>query len=160
MARHPLRAVARAAGDDGCASPGGRPPGPPRSRGGCPPPRTPLAPLGRAAACRAGQGRADEQCRAGGRDRMARIHRAAPHRRASPVQPARLDEAGHALAGHSEVAFAAATTGPANLISTALFSDTDHLYQYLTGELARLPGVRSVETAPIIRTLKRTGSVH
>jgi DNA-binding Lrp family transcriptional regulator len=76
------------------------------------------------------------------------------------VEPARLDEAGRALAEHPEVAFAAATTGPANLISTALFSDTDHLYQYLTGELARLPGVRSVETAPIIRTLKRTGSVH
>ena len=76
------------------------------------------------------------------------------------VEPARLDEAGHALAGHPEVAFAAASTGPANLISTALFTGTDHLYQYLTGELARLPGVRSVETAPIIRTLKRTGSVH
>ncbi len=26
--------------------------------------------------------------------------------------------------------------------------------------LAALPGVSSVETAPIIRTLKRTGSVH
>jgi DNA-binding Lrp family transcriptional regulator len=76
------------------------------------------------------------------------------------VEPARLDEAGHALAGHPEVAFAAATTGPANLIGTALFTGTGHLYQYLTGELARLPGVRSVETAPIIRTLKRTGSVH
>ena len=76
------------------------------------------------------------------------------------VEPARLDEAGHALAGHPEVAFAGATTGPANLISTALFSDTDHLYKYLTGELARLPGVKSVETAPVIRTLKRTGSVH
>jgi DNA-binding Lrp family transcriptional regulator len=76
------------------------------------------------------------------------------------VEPAQLDEAGHALAGHPEVAFAAATTGPANLISTALFTGTDHLYKYLTGELAGLPGVRSVETAPIIRTLKRTGSVH
>jgi len=32
--------------------------------------------------------------------------------------------------------------------------------QYLTGKLASLPGMRSVETAPIIRTLKRTGSVH
>ena len=76
------------------------------------------------------------------------------------VEPARLDEAGQALAGHPEVAFAAATTGPANLIGTALFTGTDHLYTYLTGELAGLPGVRSVETAPIIRTLKRTGSVH
>jgi DNA-binding Lrp family transcriptional regulator len=76
------------------------------------------------------------------------------------VEPARLDEAGHALAAHPEVPFAAATTGPANLVSTALFRDTDHLYEYLTGELARLPGVRSVETAPIIRTVKRTGSIH
>ncbi len=76
------------------------------------------------------------------------------------VEPARLDEAGHALAGHPEVPFAAATTGPANLVVTAIFRDTEHLYEYLTGQLAGLPGVRSMETAPIIRTLKRTGSVH
>jgi DNA-binding Lrp family transcriptional regulator len=76
------------------------------------------------------------------------------------VEPARLDEAGRALAGHLEVPFAAATTGPTNLVVTALFRDTEHLYEYLTGQLAVLPGVRSVETAPIIRTLKRTGSVH
>ena len=76
------------------------------------------------------------------------------------VEPARLDEAGRALAGHPEVPFAAATTGPTNLVVTAIFRDTEHLYEYLTGQLADLPGVRSVETAPIIRTLKRTGSVH
>ncbi len=76
------------------------------------------------------------------------------------VEPARLDEAGRALAGHPEVPFAAATTGPTNLVVTAIFRDTEHLYEYLTGQLAALPGVKSVETAPIIRTLKRTGSVH
>jgi len=76
------------------------------------------------------------------------------------VEPARLDEVGRALAGHPEVPFAAATTGSTNLVVTALFRDTEHLYQYLTGPLASLPGVRSVETAPVIRTLKRTGSVH
>ncbi len=76
------------------------------------------------------------------------------------VEPARLDEAGRALARHPEVPFAAATTGPANLVVTAIFRDTEHLYEYLTGQLADLPGVRSVETAPIIRTVKRTGSVH
>ena len=54
----------------------------------------------------------------------------------------------------------AATTGPTNLVATALFRDTQHFYEYLTGELAALPGVRSVQTAPIIRTLKRTGSIH
>lgn len=76
------------------------------------------------------------------------------------VEPARLEEAGRALAGHPEIPFTAATTGPANLVASALFRDTLHLYEYLTGELAALPGVTSVETAPIIRTLKRTGSVH
>ena len=76
------------------------------------------------------------------------------------VEPARLEEAGRVLATHPEIPFAAATTGPANLVASAVFRDTRHLYEYLTGELARLPGVTSVETAPIIRTLKRTGSVH
>jgi len=75
------------------------------------------------------------------------------------VEPARLDEAGRTLAGQPEIPFAAATTGPTNLVASAHFRDTQHLYEYLTGELASLPGVRLVETAPIIRTLKRTGSV-
>ncbi|HEV2252261.1 MAG TPA: Lrp/AsnC family transcriptional regulator [Streptosporangiaceae bacterium] len=76
------------------------------------------------------------------------------------IEPARLSEAGTALAGHPEIPFAAATTGLTNLVASAVFRDTEHLYEYLTGELARLPGMRSVETAPVIRTLKRTGSVH
>jgi DNA-binding Lrp family transcriptional regulator len=76
------------------------------------------------------------------------------------VEPARLDEAGNALAAHPEIPFAAATTGPTNLVASAVFRDTRHLYEYLTGELATLPGVSSVQTAPIIATFKRTGSVH
>ncbi len=76
------------------------------------------------------------------------------------VEPARLEQTGRALAAHREIPFAAATTGPTNLMASAVFRDTQHLYEYLTGELAGLPGVSSVQTAPIIRTLKRTGSVH
>ena len=76
------------------------------------------------------------------------------------VEPARLEEAGSALAMHPEIPFAAATTGPTNLVASAVFRDTGHLYAYLTGKLAALPGVSSVQTAPIIGTLKRTGSVH
>jgi len=76
------------------------------------------------------------------------------------VEPARLDEVGRALATHPEIPFAAATTGPTNLLASAVFRDTRHLYEYLTGPLAGLPGVSSVQTAPIMRTLKRTGSVH
>ena len=76
------------------------------------------------------------------------------------VEPARLEEAGNALAAHPEIPFAAATTGPTNLVASAVFRDTRHLYEYLTGELAALPGVSSVQTAPIIATFKRTGSVR
>jgi DNA-binding Lrp family transcriptional regulator len=75
------------------------------------------------------------------------------------IEPARLAEAGKAIGAHPEIPFAGAATGPANLIATALFHDTDHLYRYLTGDLASLPGVRSAETIPILRTLKRTGRV-
>jgi DNA-binding Lrp family transcriptional regulator len=64
------------------------------------------------------------------------------------------------MATHPEIPFAAATTGPANLVASAVLRDTRALYEYLTGDLASLPGVSSVQTAPIIRTLKRTGSVH
>jgi DNA-binding Lrp family transcriptional regulator len=64
------------------------------------------------------------------------------------------------LAAHPEIPFAAATTGPTNLVASAVFRDTRHLYEYLTGELAALPGVSSVQTAPVIATFKRTGSVH
>src|SRR6185437_13149005 len=75
------------------------------------------------------------------------------------VETARLEEAGKALAEHPEIPFAAATTGPTNLVASAVFRDTRHLYEYLTGELAALPGVSSVQTAPVIATFKRTGSV-
>jgi DNA-binding Lrp family transcriptional regulator len=75
------------------------------------------------------------------------------------VEPARLDQAGRALAAHPEIPFAGATTGPTNLVATAVFRDTEHLYEYLTTQLASLPGVTAVQTAPIIRTVKRTGAV-
>jgi DNA-binding Lrp family transcriptional regulator len=76
------------------------------------------------------------------------------------VEPSRPPATGRALAAHPEIPFAAATTGPTNLVASGLFRDTRHLYEYLTGELAALPGVSSVQTTPIIRTLKRTGSVR
>lgn len=76
------------------------------------------------------------------------------------VEPARLDETGRTLAGHAQIPFVAALTGPSNLVASAVFTDTQRLYEYLTGPLARLPGVRSVETAPSIGTLKRAGALR
>ena len=73
------------------------------------------------------------------------------------VEPASLDAAGREVAAHPEVPFAAATTGPTNLTVSAVFPDNRHLYGYLTSRLADLPGLQSVETTPMIRTLKRVG---
>jgi DNA-binding Lrp family transcriptional regulator len=73
------------------------------------------------------------------------------------VDPAHLEAAGRAIAAHPEVPFAGATTGPTNLAVSAVFRDTRQLYAYLTTRLAGIPGLRSVETAPVIYTLKRAG---
>jgi DNA-binding Lrp family transcriptional regulator len=76
------------------------------------------------------------------------------------VEPAHLDSVGRAIAAHPEVPFAGATTGATNLVASALFRDAQHLYEYLTSRLASLPGVRSVESAPIIGTIKRSAALR
>jgi DNA-binding Lrp family transcriptional regulator len=73
------------------------------------------------------------------------------------IEPACLDAAGRAVAAHPEIPFAAATTGATNLAVSAVFRDTRQLYAYLTTRLAELPGLQSVESAPIIGTIKRVG---
>jgi DNA-binding Lrp family transcriptional regulator len=71
------------------------------------------------------------------------------------IEPARLEAAGRAIAAHPEIPFAGATTGTTNLVASAVFRDTRQLYGYLTTRLADLPGLQSVESAPIIGTVKR-----
>ena len=34
---------------------------------------------------------------------------------------------------------------------------TEALYEYLTGQVALLPGLHQVETIPVMRTVKRSG---
>lgn len=70
------------------------------------------------------------------------------------VEPAHLDETGRAIARHPEVPFAAATTGHTNLVVSARFRGTRHMYQYITARLTGLSGIRSVETSPIIGRFK------
>jgi DNA-binding Lrp family transcriptional regulator len=73
------------------------------------------------------------------------------------IEPAALDAAGRALAAHPEIPFAAATTGTTNLAASAVFRDARQMYAYLTTRLSDLPGLQSVESAPIIGTVKRIG---
>ncbi|WP_412538185.1 Lrp/AsnC ligand binding domain-containing protein [Longispora sp. K20-0274] len=76
------------------------------------------------------------------------------------VTPARLEEVAVVLAGHDELAFVAATTGPTNLVAHALCADPAALHDYLTHRLGRLDGIAALETAPVLRTLKAAGSHH
>jgi DNA-binding Lrp family transcriptional regulator len=74
------------------------------------------------------------------------------------VAPAHLEKTGVALAGHPEVAFAAATTGPTNLYASVACVDQRALYRYLTTRVAMLPAITHIETAPVIRTVKRAAN--
>ncbi|KUN17099.1 hypothetical protein AQJ23_43345 [Streptomyces antibioticus] len=71
------------------------------------------------------------------------------------VDPARLEEVGTALAAHAPISFAAAVTGPHNMVATAMTRNTGGLYRYLADHVGTLPGVQYVETAPALRQIKR-----
>ena len=71
------------------------------------------------------------------------------------VEPAGLLEAGRRLASHPEVAFAAATTGATNVYANVVCRDATALFEYLTVSVAALSSVRTIETAPVIQTLKQ-----
>ncbi|MFD4670595.1 Lrp/AsnC family transcriptional regulator [Lentzea sp. NPDC058450] len=71
------------------------------------------------------------------------------------VQPRHLASVGAALSTHPEVYFAAATTGPANLVASVTCRGSGDLYRYQTESIGVLDGVSELEAAPVLRTLKR-----
>ncbi|MCQ0025006.1 Lrp/AsnC family transcriptional regulator [Streptomyces somaliensis DSM 40738] len=73
------------------------------------------------------------------------------------VPPARLREAGEALAAHPLTHAVAATTGERNLIAAVYCPDLRALYDLTTDVLGPL-GVSDVETAVIARTVKPVGA--
>ncbi|WP_405360341.1 Lrp/AsnC family transcriptional regulator [Kitasatospora sp. NBC_00085] len=73
------------------------------------------------------------------------------------VAPGRLTAVAQAVADHPEVGFAAATTGPTNLVAGLVCRDIEAFYGYLTDRLGGLDGVGALETAPVIRSVKRAG---
>ncbi|WP_236792430.1 Lrp/AsnC family transcriptional regulator [Amycolatopsis sp. GM8] len=74
------------------------------------------------------------------------------------VRQPQLVPVAEALAGQEEVALVAATTGPANLLASVVCRDVDALYTYLSGTIATIDGIGHVETAPVIRTVKRAAT--
>lgn len=75
------------------------------------------------------------------------------------VPPSHLASVGTALAKFPEVAYAMATTGPANLAACVVSRSQEDLYEFLTDKVGALPGVERVETAPVIRTVKQASPI-
>jgi len=75
------------------------------------------------------------------------------------VPPSELEAVGKALAGFPEVAYAAATTGPANLAACVVCRDEPGLYEFLTRKAGGIPAIGRIETAPIIRTVKQASVI-
>ncbi|MEV8630939.1 AsnC family transcriptional regulator [Streptosporangium sp. NPDC051023] len=73
------------------------------------------------------------------------------------VAPSHLDRVATALARHAELAFVAATTGSTNLVANALCADPAALHRYLTQGLGSVEAIHTIETAPVLRTVKATG---
>jgi DNA-binding Lrp family transcriptional regulator len=71
------------------------------------------------------------------------------------TSPAALTSVGEALAAHDEIAHAAATAGPCNMVATAVVRNSADLYTYLSGPLGRLEGVQHVEASPFLRRVKQ-----
>jgi DNA-binding Lrp family transcriptional regulator len=73
------------------------------------------------------------------------------------VAPGHTHNTATALACHSELAFVATTTGTTNIVAQALTPDPAALHRYLTGPLAALQGIHTLESAPVLLTLKGAG---
>ncbi|MBD0707014.1 MULTISPECIES: Lrp/AsnC family transcriptional regulator [unclassified Streptomyces] len=70
-----------------------------------------------------------------------------------------LHRIGEELGRHDECAFVAATSGKYNLMAVVICEDTPALYRYLSGDLARLKGIRGYEISIRARRLKQSVSL-
>ena len=66
------------------------------------------------------------------------------------------DRLAEELAAFPEVSFIAVTTGPFNIQFTAVFRSNEHFDGFMSHQLAKLPGIRHIVTATILRLAKRT----
>jgi DNA-binding Lrp family transcriptional regulator len=71
------------------------------------------------------------------------------------VAPAHLASVGARLADHAELAFAAAITGSANLMASAVCRDAEALYRYVTTKVAAIEEVRTLEIVPLMTRVKQ-----
>lgn len=72
------------------------------------------------------------------------------------VELAHFQEVIDAVGGLTEVRWLAVMTGPHDLVAEAYFASAAHLHAFIRDKLAPVPGLKSVETAVILRVEKLT----
>lgn len=72
------------------------------------------------------------------------------------VDLGQVDRIGHQLALMREVRSVKYATGEYDIILQAVFPSDDDLLQFLTGRLAKIPGVRATATSHVLRTIKQS----
>ncbi|WP_208051064.1 Lrp/AsnC family transcriptional regulator [Allobranchiibius sp. GilTou38] len=73
--------------------------------------------------------------------------------------PADLEACGQALARIPGVTFAAAITGPHNLMAAVVCRDHEDLYRLVTRQVGAVPGIATLEVSPRMRTVKQAGAL-
>ena len=72
------------------------------------------------------------------------------------AEPGHVEQVAERVARFDEVFFLGITMGPFDIIAAAAFRSNEHLYEFMTRRLTRVPGIHRTSTASIIRTVKRT----
>jgi DNA-binding Lrp family transcriptional regulator len=75
------------------------------------------------------------------------------------VAPSSLERVGAEIAGHPEVEFSGAVSGPANLVVSVICRDNPDLYRYLTHRLGSIDAIRESEIVVAVRRLKQAGTI-
>jgi Lrp/AsnC family transcriptional regulator for asnA, asnC and gidA len=71
------------------------------------------------------------------------------------VDPPRIERAAEKLAEFPEIFFLGISTGSFDVFAAALFRSSEHMYEFMTKRLTRVPGIQRTVTNSIVRILKR-----
>src|SRR5688572_28192917 len=72
------------------------------------------------------------------------------------VDAAKLEQIAEKIAALDEVTYLVITAGRFDLMCDVVCEDNEHLMRVLTGDLARIPGIRSTETMVELRFVKES----
>jgi Lrp/AsnC family transcriptional regulator for asnA, asnC and gidA len=69
-----------------------------------------------------------------------------------------IERVAHRLAKLPEIFFLGLCTGRSHIFAGCCFRSNDHLYEFMTKHLARIPGIQGISTSSVTKILKREHS--